>query len=477
MLWSVGDQANKLLIGVDEAGHVHFRPSQSLLDYIGDAVGKGNTPNVRGVDNPRDIRASADIIRALTEQGGWSGEVQQPRDGVAEIAVAASLQPVVGVHHYGQSNSGGGGVAVAVLKNPLYIHHAHTFSTNKQQYGDGVVDPSTLLELKPLSDDSLRPFPGVTTAFALERFARAHGEASPASFSRTDWQGSMPLTSFERGTSNWLNLMASIGRAVAVYRNYGRSYQPHVVWVQGEAGPDGRASYVAKLRALIDDVRAEVRANHQKELPWLIWQICYSQAVTRGVTLAHRDVARALPNSNTVLVGPTYSMPFVNLDGDVIHYSTVGRMIQGELTALALRSIQRTGTWRPLDVLNITRAGVHVVVEFHNPGGPISIDEDWVEAISNYGFSYSDTSDSASVSQVSITGESQITITLSAEPTGEMKRLRYGLSAQEPADPKWSPYRGQIYSPSGEQSPFFAMGYAVPSQVRYYLPIFEETIP
>lgn len=475
-LFSLGDEAGRRLFAINEKGHADFRPSEELLDFIADHIGQGPAPVVRGVVSPFDVYASADITRAMTVNGGWCGQVQQPRNGAALLAVASSHQPVVGVHHYGQSNAGGGGVAVAVLKDPLYIHHALTFSTDKQQYGDTTVDPATLVEMKVLADDSLRPFPGVTTAFALEAIARAHGESSPATFSRTDWQGSMPLPSFIRGSSNWSNLMASINRAIAVNRAYGRDYQPYVVWVQGEAGPDGRATYAAQLNALIDDARSEVRSVNKKSLPWLIWQICYSQAVTRGVTLAHRDVTRARASSNTVLVGPTYSMPFVNLEGDVIHYSTLGRMIQGELTALALRSIERTGTWQPLDVKNITRTGAVILVDLHNPGGPIAIDTDWVEAIANYGFSYSDSTGSASVSQVTVTGPSQITVTLSAAPTGASKVLRYGLSAQAPADAKWSPYRGQVYSPSGERSPFAAMGFAVPSEIRYYLPIFEEAI-
>lgn len=475
-LFSLADEAGRRLFAINEKGHADFRPSDDLLDFIADHIGDGSTPVVRGVVAPFDVYASADITRAMTVNGGWCGQVQQPRNGAALLAVASSHQPVVGVHHYGQSNAGGGGVAVAVLKEPLYIHHALTFSSDKQQYGDATVDPVTLVEMKVLADDSLRPFPGVTTAFALEAIARAHGESSPATFSRTDWQGSMPLTSFVRGTSNWNNLMASISRAIVVSRSYGRDYQPSIVWVQGEAGPDGRAAYASQLNALIDDARAEVRASQKKEMPWLIWQICYSQAVTRGVTLAHRDVVRGRPDSNTVLVGPTYSMPFVNLEGDVIHYSTLGRMIQGELTALALRSVERTGTWQPLDVRSIVRNGSSIVVDFSNAGGPLAFDTDWVEAVSNFGFSFSDSASSAVVSGVSITGRNQITVTLSGVPTGSNKVLQYGLSAQAPADAKWSPYRGQVFAPSGERSPFAAMGYAIPSEIRYYLPIFEEAI-
>lgn len=475
-LFSIGDEVGNRLFLINDKGHADFRPSDALLDFIADHIGNGPTPVVRGVASPFDVRASSDITRAMTVNGGWCGEVQQPRNGIEPVAVSTSHQPVVGVHHFGQSNAGGGGVAVAVLKDPKFIHHALTFSVGKQQYGDAVVDPATLNELKPLADDSLRPFPGVTTAYALEAVARAHGESSPATFSRTDWQGSMPLGSFVRGTSNWTNLMASIAQAIAVCRSYARDYQPHVVWVQGEAGPDGREIYASQLNSLIDDARSEVRSNHQKEMPWLIWQICYSQAVTRGVTLAHRDVARGRTNSNTVLVAPTYSLPFVNLDGDVTHYSTLGRMMQGELTALALRSIERTGTWQPLDVRSISRNGSTIVVDLHNPGGPILFDTDWVEAIANFGFSFSDSTGSATVSQVAITGRNQITVTLSAVPSGNNKVLRYGLVAQAPADAKWSPYRGQVYAPSGERSPFAAMGYGVPNEIRFYLPIFEEAI-
>ena len=476
--FKVRDAAGRAALYVTSEGKTWARLDGEALDQLRSDLGNGSGHAFRGTGDVIDVRSTSDLITATLREDGWAGEVTQRVGGTLDTAYVKHPAPALGVFFFGQSNAGSGGVATTSMTTALYPRHAVQFSAGQAQYGTGAVSAATLDDIVPARNGSgIPPLGAPLTGFALEALARRHGEASPGIFTRTDWYGGEPLTTFVKGTTTYNNLLVSITRAVEVHKAYGRGLFPVIIFVQGEGGPNGQTTYTNLFRQLIDDLRADVKAITGIEPPFLFWQInsedSNTAAWSRTITLAQLAIAREFDGTSVSMIGPMYHLPLV----DLIHQTEEGRMMLGELSALVVREVQRKGFFRPLRPKSVSRSGAVITIDFHLPGGPIAFDADWIAAATNYGFTYSDDSGAPpAISSVAITGDAQVQVTLAAEPTGANKVIAYAQKETDLVDDQWASTRGQLYSSSGEPSVYAARGFTVPADIRHYCVRFEETV-
>jgi hypothetical protein len=180
------------------------------------------------------------------------------------------------------------------------------------------------------------------------------------------------------------------------------------------------------------DYETEVRAitGQTEAVPLFVSQFgSWTEMETSRIPVRQLEAHVKAPGK-VVVVTPNY--PFVHYS-DCRHYSNYSERRLGAYFAKAYqRVIVEGGTFEPLRPLDVTRAGNVLTVKFHVPVPPMVIDTTRVTDPGNYGFTYADSTSSASVASVAVSGPDTVTVTLSAAPTGAAKKLRYALNAPAP---------------------------------------------
>lgn len=434
-------------------------------------------------DTVRDLSRGTALQRAIvTDSFGQTYPVVQPVTQTVSAAnntALAECDMAVLDLWYGQSNAGIGGVDNATLETSrLFPHKALQFTVGRHQYGNAAVNAATLVDFMPAQNvSSTVPCPGVYSVFASCLFDMRAGR-NLARISRTDWYGGQPIETFEKGGVTYANAMASVTATRDGLRKYGLGLKVVVNFVQGENRATTLSAYPDKMVGIISNMRADIRALTGATPSFVFWQTNaddtsagpYSEPVAKY----HRQVAEQFLGTDIVLAGPMYAFPFAATDN--AHLGNIGRLMQGELSALVQRHIEQAGTFRPLMPAAASRSGAVVTLDLALPTGgkAVALDSDWLGAIAagtaNAGFTFTDDSGAPpAIASVAVTGPAQIRITLAAVPTGGNQKLRYGLDAVDLADDGWSGCRGLVYSSSGVPSLWAERGQAVPADIRHYL--------
>jgi hypothetical protein len=188
-----------------------------------------------------------------------------------------------------------------------------------------------------------------------------------------------------------------------------------------------RANYAMDLQDWVTRYNDHIRQAPRtlRGVPMLISQISnLFPAGAMPINMGMVDAADA--NALISIVCPKY--PLVHSDGT--HLVAASSRILGEYYGKVWRRLQRllagetrwTGPLRPLTAV---RSGTQIVVTFHVPVGVLALNTTAVAAITNMGLVYTDDSSSASISGVAITGDAQLTVTLSGAPSGANPKLRF----------------------------------------------------
>lgn len=473
----------------DGAGRLDFTPAESLLAKftLADGVWRGAIPSIG------PVRPSGAITKAaVQDDDGRVYDARQRTEGGLATFVAARTEPLLFLGFMGQSNSG----APAVYPSGSYS--ATPYPGHVLQYsGAGIActgfelqSAAALVDLAPVGDDgqSTNNFLASLTGHAYEYFARRAGGPSRGVFTHTSWSGGMPLSHFANSSGWWWsNAIQARQRASVVAGLYGRGVREDwMVWVQGEGGEYGRTAHATALSAFIDAFRPAARdAIGQAALAnFGIVQTNvgdYPDAEPQttnmeSTALAHWDLARSRAADGIRLLCPMYQCPQKTV-GDNIHTILVGRLLLSETIAAAIEQEQRTGTaWKPLWPTSAVLSGSTITVTFDVPGGGLAWDTDWVGAIANRGFAYTDSTDSVQVTGVSIVGQT-VQVALSGAPTGTGRRLQYAVGkARDAVADSWASGRGQLFSPTSTPSRANRLGFAVPATVRHYCIKFDMEI-
>lgn len=145
--------------------------------------------------------------------------------------------------------------------------------------------------------------------------------------------------------------------------------------------------------------------------------------------------AHVQSQGKVVLVAPNYPFPAYS---DCNHYTAHSQRWLGAQFAKAYQKVVvEGGTWDPVRPLSVTRAGTTITVKYVVPVPPLVIDTDRVSANTDnfttkpfLGFIFRDSTMSAAITNVVVSGPDTVTITLSNEPTGASPVLRYAYESQ-----------------------------------------------
>jgi len=126
------------------------------------------------------------------------------------------------------------------------------------------------------------------------------------------------------------------------------------------------------------------------------------------------------------VVTPNY--PFQHYP-DCNHYHNYSERRLGAYFAKAYNRVIVEGVpWEPLRPISITRANNVLTIKYHVPVPPMVLDTTRVLNPGNYGFTFQDSTASASITSVALAGPDTVTLTLSNAPTGANPKLRYALN-------------------------------------------------
>lgn len=482
--YAITDLAGNALLGFSNAGEVSFLPSAELAWRLNDAQ-FADADLWRGTAAVSNIRSGTSYrMGAIQDPDGRIYDAAQLRNGSLTTAVVRRPTPLRIIAVGGQSNSGQGGAGVTLESEARFPGHVLQFSgAGKSGLGYEAQSVAVLTDFEAANDPLAGPGQFVATMLGFAIEGMVHRDPiidSPGFLMRTDWHGGAAISSFLEGSINYTNTMQAMSRAVTVAAQYGRTVEcPWYVWIQGESGPSGRATYAAALTGYIDTLQPDLaaavgQAAHPKFVIVQTNTGDYPDAEPgptnqETVNLAQWDVSLAKAADGVILAGPMYQCPMILDAMDNIHLSSIGRMVLADTLACIYEQTEILGeAWAPLRPASVVRNNNLIDITFDVPAGSLAWDTDWIAARVNYGFSYVDSTTSATISSVAITSANTVRITLSATPTGSNKEIRYAIGSSDFNLDTFASGRGQLISPTSRDSYFFRQGFDVPATVNHY---------
>ncbi|CCW20154.1 hypothetical protein EBBID32_45250 [Sphingobium indicum BiD32] len=246
-----------------------------------------------------------------------------------------------------------------------------------------------------------------------------------------------------KGTVPYANQITAITTAARRETLAGRNYRMRYhEWTQGEAD-SGNAVGVYLGKQV--EYQADLTTDYQEivgttdEVIIVTTQVsnftAYSLTQAPPMTLELLESSILYPDK-FICTGPKYHLPYV----DSTHTTAEGSIHFGHCNGRAMR-LHREGDWNgPLYVLSAVRTGDSVVLTFNAPygGAPIDLNTSIVSDPGNYGVTFHQTGGAAvTVTGVAVTGDFEITVTLSATPTGTDQKIGIAATgtAGQPAGP------------------------------------------
>jgi lysophospholipase L1-like esterase len=249
--------------------------------------------------------------------------------------------------------------------------------------------------------------------------------------------GGAPYSLMKKGTAAYDVSIAQATVSVAYARANGITYD-----ITAVTSADGGGDHVAKNTHLSDDL-AQWQQDFDADLRGLTGQTTAIPLFnTQYSSWTEYDATSPIPIAQlrahvdhpgkVIVVGPRY--PFL-YGPDGVHLTNEGYRMMGEYYARAYRRVVvEHGTWEPLRPKSIARTAAVVTVRFLVPAPPLVFDTTRASNPGNMGFEYADDGPSTpTITSVAITATDTVTVTLSAEPTGANRRLRYAYTGTKGA--------------------------------------------
>jgi len=485
----------EIALGADTIADIAARLNVAGLSYI--------SPDVLGL--PAEVIAGAprpladgSYILPVTDHGERIDVRLVAND--APLGLTVTTGPVDVVIGIGQSKMGAPFDNGLATNKALFPHTVLAFEGKAYHYASSVASDGAFGALRALTDDApddYGTFPLSVAAWAEDQFDADAGLKRPGRLVFTSWEGGKPLDNFVSGTNSFTNVGKFCTFAkTRLHETYERGINcSAIVFDQGESGrnanPDAavafnRAGYVADFAAYAASQRSAVEtATGQAGLPDMLFvQIAPSawyadpENGLNNIRLAQLDVHET-ETAGLLLALPDYPHPM----GDGIHRTLPGTLMFGE-TVGYVRHLRRRGLFTgPVRPTLLERSGANVDITFHIPptGGALAWDADWIDGTgiaATKGFKVRLASDNTplTISSVTFVGSNKVRITLSADP-GAGVIVSYAISTHTATGSgAWALGRGLLMSQSSQQSTFNRLGFAVPSNIRFYAVGFEKEI-
>ncbi|WP_374342554.1 sialate O-acetylesterase [Azonexus sp.] len=411
-LTTIVPQVKSGLLG--PAGQAAYVGSGLVIPLITDAVGQ----ILLGYDTQLEKVVGRGLSGAISAQSADAP--------LSEPPVAKSINHLL---FYGQSLSVG--ATATTLLSTTQPYSNLTFSGGPRAWTGSAWDFSAF---KPLVEDAVNPAPdgssnrGETVCSGAANYASTlaaidgHAPAEHVILTSTAGHGGYRIDQLNKGTAWYSNLMSHIGGAKALNADYA----VHAFgWIQGEndIGVTDFSTYRSRLAQLQLDIEADAKSISGQTSPayCITYQVTYGIKTSTAQALAQLDLAQKC--SKFAFATACYHLPYA---GDNVHLTNVGYKWLGAYFGRAYKQIAIDGM-RPkfLNPLSATRRGNVIRVKLDVPSLPLVLDTWSLALTTDYGFKVMDGDTQATISSVATDG-SEVVITLSAVPAGEVK-VRYAL--------------------------------------------------
>ncbi|MBX3191603.1 MAG: hypothetical protein KF819_31715 [Labilithrix sp.] len=287
------------------------------------------------------------------------------------------------------------------------------------------------------------------------------------------WQGKSYVKPFDDG-------MMQVRDAMRLAKAAGKSYVVRAVTaIHGEhdhasnakgssyfpmRGTDGVSTLADYGDALLEwqrDYESGVKALTGQSIPIPLFVSQYSHWTDAPTTtIAYQQMsAHRRSKGAVVVVGPTYAFEY---SSECLHFRAHAERQLGEMFARAYTATIIEGRrWEPLRPRAISIAGNVITARFLVPKPPLVLDVVKVTNPGDFGFEYTDASDSPpAIARVALDGPDAVKITLTSAPAGPEKRLRYAFTQRGGCVAGRPPARGNLRDSDDTPS---QNGYALPN--------------
>ncbi len=261
----------------------------------------------------------------------------------------------------------------------------------------------------------------------------------------------VPYTSLKQGTPIYNHALTDVSNAKSIsLANNKTLIVPAITVVHGESDEmqnTTASQYESNLLEWQQDYQTDIQAltGQTEPVPFLIDQMSswtvFGSSIPR-VALGQYEAIKNNPDK-IIMVTPRYIFDSIDVISHMTNYS---QRRLGEYYAKVYKKVViDKEEWLPVMPTSITLHNNIILATFHVPVPPLAFDTTAVLLKENYGFEYTDSSNSASITSVQIINSVSVKITLSNAPTGSNPRLRYA-------------YTGNLGSYAGRNIPGSARG-------------------
>lgn len=346
----------------------------------------------------------------------------------------------------GQSlSTGGQGVPVVSTSQP---YANKMFNTGVRAGGSGLTSFVPLVESPADPEDPVGEgetiasgMSSLVTKIAREQLltARPEDEQSHDFLMSCCGIGGTAYSGLKKGTSAWTAMQAQVTAGKSISAGLGKSHVVRAVLiVHGETdNANHNTAYDDDLAEWQNDFDTDIRAITGQVDPVIMFHTqlsSWDHALTGGttaVTLAQL-AASVASAGKIVMVGPKYQFDY----REGVHMTAESYRWLGEYYAKAYKRVILEGLpWEPVRPRSVVRNANVIDVQFHVPVRPLVLDVDRVANPGSYGFRFKSDGTPPAITNVKVTSDTTVRITLASTPSAANQRLTYALNFGADAGP------------------------------------------
>lgn len=194
--------------------------------------------------------------------------------------------------------------------------------------------------------------------------------------------GGQPLSTFEKGTEVYNNLISYITNS---YNQCENINVKSINWIQGESNsfpsPITEDEYESKLKILLSDINYDIK-NITKQIndilflsyqsAWGNWRSYINSNTYARIPLVFYTLHKWLKNFK--IVSPCYNLPYLNENNNYIHLSAEGQYLFGKYAARAYRRLKSGNNNICCEPILFMQDGNTLKIKVKTPCPPLVID-------------------------------------------------------------------------------------------------------
>lgn len=257
--------------------------------------------------------------------------------------------------------------------------------------------------------------------------------------------GGTAYSGLKKGTQTYTNMLEALTKAKALAESVGKKIIVDACLVKHGEADQSNASYLANLIEWQSDVTTDVQVITGQMAPvhFIMGQPSSHQSSTPQATIAM--VSAHLTSEFHHLSGSDY--PYLSAyASDYLHFLGSGYFWIGEMMAKAYKEVLWTKDEKSKVVImtSAIRTGTSVVIDYDVPFPPLVFDTTTITERDVKGFTFNDNSGVVGISNASVTGPAQVTLTLSSTPSGVGEQVKYAMSPQSGTRTLGNVVRGNV---------------------------------